>query len=186
MGSFASFVVSVVKALEESGVEYVIVGGVAAIHYGRVRLTQDVDVIVLIERDDEKSVKSLVTTLRKHGFQIGEEALRTALREKSHLTIFHKAHPVLHLDLKGVYSDLDRLILDGKVRAHLYCCTAWVEAPEDLIVAKLVYGSAQDIEDAAVVLLTMRDTIDMARLREKARRFGVENLLDALCSKVSA
>jgi len=83
MGSFASFVVSVVKALEESDVEYVIVGGVAAIHYGRVRLTQDVDVIVLIERDDEKSVKSLVTTLRKHGFQIGEEALRTALREKA-------------------------------------------------------------------------------------------------------
>jgi hypothetical protein len=44
--------------LEEANADYVIVGGIVAIHYGRSRLTQDIDIVVG-NVDLDKLIKSL-------------------------------------------------------------------------------------------------------------------------------
>ena len=51
-----------VRALERANVKYVVVGGVVAVHYGRVRTTQDLDVVV-----DAGEVNSLAVELEREG-----------------------------------------------------------------------------------------------------------------------
>jgi len=46
MSEFSDFFKLLVRVLENSGINYVIVGGLISIYYGRPRLTQDIDIIV--------------------------------------------------------------------------------------------------------------------------------------------
>ncbi|NHV07439.1 MAG: hypothetical protein HA495_08930 [Thaumarchaeota archaeon] len=57
---------------------------------------------------------------------------------------------------------------------------AWVESLEDIIVAKLVYGSQQDYEDAFAVVIAQEDKIDMEVLANKARKFNVLDKLEQI------
>ncbi len=172
---------SVVRALESSGVEYVIVGGIAAMRYGRARLTYDVDVIVLLGEGD---LERLLSSLKAKGFLVERRELERAFREGTHVTIFHGDYPLLHMDLREAKTELDVEVLNGRRREHLYCCEAWLESPEDLVVAKLVYGSQADLEDAGAVLLSKFAEMDVEKLRKKAEKFGVREKLEALCEKL--
>ncbi len=58
---------SLVDALEELGIEYVIVGGVAVVSWGNLRTTRDVDVVILIREGDAGRGPK---TLGKHGMTI--------------------------------------------------------------------------------------------------------------------
>ena len=54
---------TIIRILSEAGIDYVIVGGLAATIHGSARLTQDVDLVYA--RTDE-NIKRLVTALRPH------------------------------------------------------------------------------------------------------------------------
>ena len=53
---------TIVRALNEAGVQYLIVGGVAVNAHGFVRLTRDVDLVLRLER--ENAVRGLNALLR--------------------------------------------------------------------------------------------------------------------------
>lgn len=57
---------AVFKALNRSGVKYVVAGGVAVSLHGYSRLTKDLDLIVFLE---ERNLKSLFKTLQKIGYR---------------------------------------------------------------------------------------------------------------------
>ncbi|MGL4401748.1 MAG: nucleotidyl transferase AbiEii/AbiGii toxin family protein [Luteolibacter sp.] len=58
---------SVVKALNEAGVEYIIVGGVAVNAHGFVRMTRDLDIVV---RLDQENIALALNTLFDVGYQM--------------------------------------------------------------------------------------------------------------------
>jgi len=51
-----------------------------------------------------------------------------------------------------------------------------MEAPEDVIIAKLVYGSAQDLEDAKAILHAQK-SLDREYLEKRAKEEGAGNKL---------
>ena len=164
---YEDFVKTALNALNESGVEYVIIGGLAAIFYGRPRTSLDVDIIVSVKIENLEDFHKF---LENKGFDIDYNDLLSSLKEKSHASIFLSEYP-FRIDLKGVYDSLDRASMQNRRREKIFGITAWIESPEDLIVAKLSYGSQQDIEDIRAVL--KRQKLDMEYLEKRGKEEGV-------------
>ncbi|MGC9105116.1 MAG: hypothetical protein ACP5HQ_01635 [Thermoprotei archaeon] len=59
------------------------VGGLVAIHYGRNRITQDIDVVV-----DADKVELLMSALKHNGFEFPEREFLGAFKERSRVTLF--------------------------------------------------------------------------------------------------
>ncbi|MGB9895444.1 MAG: DUF6036 family nucleotidyltransferase [Thermoproteota archaeon] len=178
MSEFSDFFKLLVKVLENSKINYVIVGGLISIYYGRPRLTQDIDVIV---EATEEELERLATILKKENFEVDErELIENVLNLKSHYTVFHSNFPILHADIKGVYNELDKEVINNKLRMEIFNTQTWIESLEDIIVAKLVYGSQQDYEDAFAVVVAQEEKIDMKVLVRKARKFNVLGKLEQI------
>ena len=60
-------VVTIVKALNDAGVEYIIVGGLAVNAHGFVRMTRDLDLVLRLERDN---IIRGINTLLNVGYQM--------------------------------------------------------------------------------------------------------------------
>jgi hypothetical protein len=65
-----------IEALEKANCEYVVVGGLVAIRYGRNRITQDIDVIV-----DTDEVELLVSALKDKSFEFSGRKLLDAFKD---------------------------------------------------------------------------------------------------------
>ena len=59
-----------------------------------------------------------------------------------------------------------------------------MDAPEDLIVAKLLFGSPQDVLDAEAVYARQRPRLDLGLVSSLARQFGVSREWHALRRRV--
>lgn len=178
---FEEFVKKAVKALNKSQIRYVIIGGIAAIFYGRPRTTMDLDMVVAMRKEN---IKQLCEFLRKEEFEAKEEEIESALKRKIHASIFLKNSPY-RIDLKGVYSSLDEASLRRRKTVKIFGEKAWVEGVEDIIVAKLVYGSQQDLEDVKAILLRQK-RLDKKYLRRRAKEEKVlKKLLKVMTWKVS-
>ncbi len=163
---------SLVDALEELGIEYVIVGGVAVVSWGNLRTTRDVDVVILIREGD---AGRFAQTLVKHDFDVNEEDVIKSLEEKTHLTVFDKLSD-FHVDVKGVYGKEDERVLERRREVQVGERRVYLASPEEIIAMKLVYGSEQDLKDAESVYLRQKDRLDIPYLRELCKELGV--LLD--------
>jgi Nucleotidyltransferase of unknown function (DUF6036) len=158
-----------------------LIGGLAVIKWGRPRTTQDIDVIIMIE---DKYIEQFTSTLTSAGYEIKSSELRQAISEKSHITIFIP-NEIVRVDMKGVYSQLDHKSFRNKIKTPIFDVETWIETPEDLIIAKLVFNSYQDLEDAASVFLRQAGKLDMKYIKERALQEKITKRLDKLLKKTS-
>lgn len=159
--------------LNQVGVPYVIVGGVAVIVYGYTRATEDVDLIVDHEALD---VKEFCKYLREHQFLADEQDLLAAIKERSHVTILHRKG-LLRIDMKGSYTISDRDTLQNAILVDYGDIEIRLTSPESLICHKLLFGSPRDIEDALAVYQRMKPTLKPKELERLAVMIGVDKLL---------
>lgn len=158
-----------------------IIGGIAVIKFGRPRTTQDIDIIIQI---DDKDIDPFVKILTSEGYKINPSEIRQAFMEKSHLTIFIP-NEILRIDLKGIYSQLDFKSFNNKKKTTIFEIETWIESPEDLVIAKLVYNSYQDIEDATSVIIRQSNKLNMNYLKERAIQEKVLKKLEKILNKLS-
>ncbi len=180
MRDLAAVVRDAARALAAARVRYVIVGGVGANLYGRPRSTFDVDLILAVSADD---AARLAAAFRARGFEVSPDDIRDALGERSHFTV-HDLRSEYRLDCKGAYSARERVALDLRRRVRSGRGYLYVDAPEDLIVAKLLFGSPQDVLDAEAVYARQLPRLDLRRVGSLARRFGVAEEWRALRRRV--
>lgn len=180
MRSFREFCKAALKALNDGGVEYVIVGGLAAVYYGRPRTTMDLDLVVKFE---PSSVERLCAALLKYGFDVSPREMQDAVRERVHVSVFDKNSPY-RLDLKWSATALDETSLARKKRVEIYGEEAWIESPENLIAGKLLFGSPQDLEDIQAVLLRQKGKLDMGYLERICGEMGVSRTLARIKRKL--
>jgi hypothetical protein len=169
MRDLAVVVREAARVLSTLRVRYVIVGGVGANLYGRPRSTFDVDLILEVE---EGHAERLARGFRASGFSVTAEDIRVALREQGHFTV-HDLRSEYRLDCKGAYTARERVALELRRRVRSGRGFLYVDAPEDLIVVKLLFGSPQDVLDAEAVYARQRPRLDLRRVSLLARRFGV-------------
>ncbi len=159
----------VCEFLNEEKEVYVVVGGLAVLFYGVPRTTMDIDIIIPM---DVGETRRFAEFLNENDFFADEEDIKTAFEEKSHATIEDKTSMV-RLDIKGVYSENDRITLERRSKVSLAGFEFFVASPEDTIANKLLFGSEQDVKDAEGIYARQFENLDMAYLEKRCKKLGV-------------
>jgi len=168
----------VLRALDDLGIEYMVIGSFASNYWGRPRATHDADLLVEIaSRDAERLAGAL-----EGEFYVSEEALREAAERRGQAN-------VIHLE-EGFKVDLwvrqeepyDRERFRRRRRGTLFGYPAWITSSEDLILAKLRWyraapGLERQYQDALEVYEIQAPTLDQAYLDVWSVRLGVHDLL---------
>ena len=170
----------VIQSLKETGIQYVVVGGIASIVWGRPRTTNDVDVII---KATHLEIQSLAAFLEKKGFVYGTKDIAVALKEKSIATILHQDFPY-KIDIQGVYEPLDERSLSNRLSLKIFNQEAYIEKPEDLIIAKLRYGSSMDFEDTKAILIRQNEKLDYEYLENMVKLESLEEDYQKLLASV--
>lgn len=152
--------------LSGSKIDYVLIGGVAAILHGIQRPTQDVDVALLLEVDSLK--------------KIGVKILKSYLpRKENPLEFFERffvlpvTDPVTKIDV-GIAAGLggfDRMAIRRAKPKQIKnrsipCCTV-----KDLIIYKLAANRGRDLDDIDLLRELYGDTVDVRYLHATAKQF---------------
>lgn len=150
------FFESLFRKLQEKEVDYLVVGGVALVLQGAVRMTADLDLMVAL---DENNLTAFVAVMNELGFRpkapvpaeafISEENRASWLRDKG-MQVFSFYHPGEMVSLVDVfvhepipYREMSEKV-DVKVVEDFAIPVASVQ---DLIRLKRIAGRPQDIED---------------------------------------
>ena len=95
-----------------------------------------------------------------------------AFRERNHFSIFD-TRSGYHVDCKGAYTTREQRAIAERRRVRIGQGYIYVDAPENAIVAKLLFGSDQDILDAEAVYVRQRKRVSVGRIERRAREAGV-------------
>lgn len=159
--------------LNENGIEYVIVGGMAVLFYGNPRTTMDIDYVIQIV---DKDIPVLVTFLQENGFFADEYDMRLALEEKSHCTVEDKG-TMFRLDIKGIYGEMDERALRNRKKVKIDNSVIFIASPEDTIANKLLFSREQDIKDALGIYTRQYDSLNMDYLESICKKIRVYDAL---------
>jgi len=152
--------------LEEEGLPYVILGGLAVQHWGEPRLTRDVDVTVLAGADVEGFVRRVLGRFRPRI----PDAHAFALRSRVVLVRATNGYPVdLSLGIPGYES---AVMARAVTVTRPGCRPLRLISCEDLIVHKCVAGRPRDLEDVESILLRQRGRLDLRYVRRWLREFA--------------
>ncbi len=174
--SYDAVVRAVERALSAARVDHVFVGGIAVIVFGRLRTTEDVDVLVAFREAD---VPKLLSELQRRGFQSSEQDLRAALSEGEHCTV-DDTRSEYRIDLSSAATTSAQHALRNRVTVRSRGVDLPIARPEHTVVMKLKFGSEQDIEDAMAIYLRQKDRLDLKFLTGFAARQGMLSALESL------
>jgi predicted nucleotidyltransferase len=160
----------VMRAIEDKGIPYLLMGGAGTVTFGRRRATDDIDVFVRVGDADQ-----VLEVLDAAGFDTRE----------TELTWLHKAfrHGVL---VDVIYRSAGDVLLDDEMlrrgRRRTYRGTeTTIMCPEDLIVIKALASSEEATRhwyDALSLIANCQ--LDWDYLLERARAAGPRRLLSLL------
>ncbi len=144
------------RKLNEKQLDYVVIGGVALVMHGVVRLTADLDLMVAMDRGN---LQKLIDAMAELGYRprvpeppeaLLEPAKRTFWREEKHMEVFSFYDPAKPLALVDVM--INEPIGYAQIKRGTVIMSAGrVEIPvagvDDLIALKRISGRPQDLED---------------------------------------
>ncbi|MCU0305205.1 MAG: nucleotidyltransferase family protein [Thermoanaerobaculales bacterium] len=159
----------VIRALNDAGVRYLVVGGVAVVLHGHLRTTGDLDLVVELSPDN---LGRALDALEASGFQprppvplrsFADPETRRLWVETKNLQVFSLWHP----DLPGFEVDLfveEPFDFDEawgrRVEVDLEGTSAPIVSLHDLVELKRAAGRARDLADVAVLMDLIREVGD--------------------------
>jgi len=165
------------KLLNDATIPSVVIGGIAIAAWGEPRLTRDVDLKILLSRDEREHLLSMLKTGYKMLISNPDEALR-----KQGL-VFIQDDLGTRLDLMLADTPYDRLAIrrgkDVEIQPgiKIRLCT-----PEDLIIYKLISTRLRDHEDASSVIQRQGSSLDekyiLHWLKQFEQAFDDSTLID--------
>ncbi len=171
------------SVLESLNIPYYITGGVCAIAYGDPRTTRALDIVVEVERSQ---IMPMVDQLEAAGFYCPPSAVediqsgRARTLSVTHRQLILNADIVLNDDTAFDRSKMARRRLEaiGLDESERF----WLASPEDLILAKLLWGRQSQSEkqwrDVLGILKVQGDRLEFAYLTQWAARLDLIELLD--------
>jgi hypothetical protein len=152
-----------IRFLEEHGYRYAIVGGIALAHWGVVRMTQDVDIKVLVPDYDYNAFRS---ALQK---AFPELALQQPPTNPLIMTM--TMNDVI-VDFLLAIPGYEELIIVRAIMRNLDDFQAWICTAEDLIIQKVVAGRGKDWLDVESLLIEQWGKLDEVYIRDWLGQFA--------------
>ncbi len=153
--------------LKSREVPHLIIGGVAASLLGRPRVTQDVDVLVVVDEgrwdDFLKAGKYFKFTPRR------SDALAFAKKTRV-LLVSHKSGIPVDIVFAGL--PFEKEIIARSIKVKLGKVTLPVPNPEDLVVMKAVSNRPRDMADIESIL-DAHPKLNLRRIRRLVRGFSL-------------
>jgi hypothetical protein len=178
LNAFFAYVVDVLESLD---IDYMVVGGFAAILYGEPRLTIDVDIVLDMKPAD---IRPFVAAFPIPDYYVSEEGIRDSLQRRYPFNVIQPATGA-KVDLVPLPNDpFTRAAFERRQRMAYDAAghTASFITAEDIVLAKLLAfqqtGSDKHLRDARGVVLTQWDTLDLDAIRRQARPAGVLDQLE--------
>ena len=141
--------------LQEANIPSIVIGGVAIALWGEPRVTRDVDLKILLGREEADRLLALLTP---EYIPLLPDP-RRALTEQAMLFVQDSAETRLDLLLADTPYDV-QAIRRGQIVEVQPGATIRVCSPEDLIIYKLISTRLRDHEDAASVVHRQCDKLD--------------------------
>lgn len=173
------FLREVLARLERLDVLYAVTGSIASNLWGVPRTTHDVDIVIVLALDQ---VGPLFAAF-KDDYYLSEAAARDAVARRG---MFNMIDPRLNakadLWVTGE-GPFNQSMLARRRRVEIVPGQeAWVGAPEDVLLHKLVWHtltpSERQLGDAAGIAIVQAGNLDLSYLRDWARRQGTGLLLE--------
>lgn len=167
----------ITRRLEDAGISYCIVGGLAAIAYGRPRLTLDADLVVAL---NPTQLDRLFAAFPAEEFYLPPREVlesETQREARGHFNIIHQ-HSALRADcyLPG-RSELAHWELTHRRCLPIGAGEAWFAPPESIVVHKLIFfregGSQKHIEDIRA-MIAGGQPIEKATLSYWVEKLGLQ------------
>jgi hypothetical protein len=141
-------------ALSDAGIDSIVIGGLAVAIWGEPRLTRDVDLKVLLQRDRaEQLVKAL-----PQGFRCLADDPEATLRRVGFL--FAQDAAGIRIDFLLADTAFDVEALSRKRQVEMMADRIAVCTPEDLIVYKMISTRPRDHDDVRGVIRRQQDKLD--------------------------
>lgn len=154
----------VVTFLNKGEYSYLIIGGIAAGTLGEPRVTGDVDVDIMVSRED---IPGFLDKAEKAGFKVSKEKCVRAVEQTG---TFQINYGYFHIDFIISSTDLEMQAFKRKKTIKLYNIKAFFPTPEDLILFKIVPGRKQDLLDVERIIIRHKEKLDIDYLKTWARK----------------
>ena len=168
------------RILDELAVHFALMGGIAMAAWGRLRATQDFDLLLGSSQVDPDR---LLSALRQAGFKFRRDAPLTEIGGARFLQAVY-AHPDhfldVRVDLQLADHEFHKLAVRRAIPLQFDGLTIPVVTLEDLIVLKLAAGRVLDRVDAAEIYRARESQLDLDHLRRAAASLACEPILDDL------
>jgi hypothetical protein len=158
--------ISLLKLLTKTKSCYLIIGGLAQGVLGEPRLTQDIDVLIMLEEDD---IDKFLKIAQKDGFKV---SFRKAKETISLQGFFKIALGSFSVDFIIGSSVFEKSAFSRKRRFKLYNRYAFFPSPEDFILFKLISGREKDILDIKSVIIRHGNKLDKKYLTNWAQEIS--------------
>jgi predicted nucleotidyltransferase len=157
--------------LENSGIEYMLVGGLAVGIWGAPRATVDIDFLVSMKTDDHNILKKKLKESEKFIF-IYDEPMTFA--RISFLRATLKSNKDIAIDILFADDDFKNEALRRKETIEVAGFSVNVTTPEDLVILKLLSGREQDKLDAKKILEIQKGNLDMEHIQNWLHNLSIE------------
>jgi hypothetical protein len=166
------------SVFKQLSIPYYVTGGVAAIAYGEIRTTQDLDIAIAISTEQ---IVRLSKLLQQQRFYVA--GLEQAIAGKM------KTLQITHME---TITRADLIVSEGNdyeqlkfTRRRSYPLESGIEidlaSPEDLIVSKLSWQqSEKQLSDVLGIMKVQADNLDFAYIDRWAKVFGLTEVIDNL------
>jgi predicted nucleotidyltransferase len=174
VGQSPLLLLDVIEVLSSEGIEYAVVGALAAAVYGTIRASADADALVSLSM---ARLTALSRVLKRKNFAV--ELRRGDADDPIPALLVVSDQHGNRVDLLGGLRGLDPQMLARTIEMPFRGATIRVVCCEDFIAMKCFASGPQDLEDARVALRTSGERLDLDLLRRVTRRFG-RSAADAL------
>jgi hypothetical protein len=165
------------EALERASVPYMLAGSMAGAAYGRIRTTDDIDIVI---DPTLRSLERLLTEFPDDTYYVSKTAARGEGRSDETINVtpldgFLKIDFIIRRDTPHGIADFAR-----RQRIDIAGMPFDVATPEDTIIAKLAWaaagGSARQLEDVRGIVAAQAELLDSAYLMEWVERLALDAL----------
>ena len=173
-----------VPVLERVSIIYMVTGSVASSAHGMPRSTRDLDIVIAPTREQ---LLALMRELPSSDYYADEQQAIEALLRRSQFNIIDHATGWKVDFIIAEDSEYGRTALARRRAMDMAGNAVYVTSAEDVLIAKLrwaiISGSERQLQDAAGIVSTQADNLDVAYLESWVRKLSLNEQWELVSKK---